>query len=162
APQKGRYRQFWQIGAEAIGSATPEVDAELIVLLAELVEAVGVKDVELHLSSLGTPEARAEYRQELIKYLRAHVDGLSADVRDRIDANPLRAFDAKDPQTIQTMQDAPKLLDYISGEDAEHFEAVRSLLDEAGLAYRIDPTLVRGLDYYMRTVFEFKGGALGA
>jgi histidyl-tRNA synthetase len=162
APQKGRYREFWQIGAEVIGSATPEVDAELIVLLAELIEAVGARSVELHLSSLGTPEARAEYRHELVEYLRAHQDAISADVRDRIDANPLRAFDAKDHQTIATMQGAPKLLDHLQSEDAEHFAAVRSLLDEAGVAYRIDPTLVRGLDYYTRTVFEFKSAVLGS
>jgi histidyl-tRNA synthetase len=162
APQKGRYRQFWQVGAENIGSAAPEVDAELIVLLAELLEALGVRDLELHLSSLGTPETRAEYRQELIAYLRAHIDDVSPEVRDRIDLNPLRAFDAKDPQTTQTMQDAPKLIDHLTDEDAEHFATVRRLLDEVGIAYRIDPTLVRGLDYSTRTVFEFKSAALGA
>ncbi len=162
APQKGRYRQFWQIGAEVIGSANPEVDAELIVLLAELVEAVGTRKVVLHISSLGTPAARAEYRQELVAYLREHSDGLSAEVRDRIDANPLRAFDAKDARTIGTMQGAPKLLDHLDDDDAEHFSAVRALLDQAGLPYQIDSTLVRGLDYYTRTVFEFKSGELGA
>jgi histidyl-tRNA synthetase len=162
APQRGRYRQFWQVGAEAIGSGLPEVDAELIVLLAELLEAVGARDVHLHLSSLGTPEARAEYREELIAYLREHVDELSPDVRSRLELNPLRAFDAKDPGTIQTMIRAPKLLDRLSGEDAEHFAAVRALLDQVGIPYSIDPTLVRGLDYYTRTVFEFKSGVLGA
>ena len=162
APQKGRYREFWQLGAEVIGSAAPEVDAELIVLLSEVLEAVGARDVQLHLSSLGTPAVRAEYRHELIEYLRAHQDEIAPDVRDRIDANPLRAFDAKDPRTIATMQGAPKLLDCVSGEDAEHFAAVRSLLDDAGLAYVIDSTLVRGLDYYTRTVFEFKSGVLGS
>jgi histidyl-tRNA synthetase len=162
APQKGRYREFWQIGAEVIGSQSPEVDAELIVLLSEIVEAVGAREVQLHVSSLGTPAARAEYREHLIQYLREHQDGLASDVRDRIDANPLRAFDAKDPQTVATMQGAPKLIDHISGEDAEHFAAVRSLLDDAGLAYVVDSTLVRGLDYYTRTVFEFKSAVLGA
>jgi histidyl-tRNA synthetase len=162
APQKGRYRQFWQVGAENIGSASPEVDAELIVLLAELLEALGARDVELHLSSLGSPETRAEYRKELIGYLRTHIEGLSPEVRERIDLNPLRAFDAKDAQTTRTMRDAPKLIDRLSHEDAGHFAAVRALLDEVGLGYRVDPTLVRGLDYYTRTVFEFKSGALGA
>lgn len=162
APQRGRYRQFWQIGAEVIGSAQPEVDAELIVLLGELLEAIGVRERQLHLSSLGTPEARAEYRQELIAYLRAHEAELSEDVRSRIELNPLRAFDSKDERTIETMRSAPKLLDRLSGEDAEHFAAVRRLLDGAGLSYTIDPTLVRGLDYYTRTVFEFKSSALGA
>jgi histidyl-tRNA synthetase len=162
APQRGRYRQFWQVGAESIGSPLPEVDAELIVLLGELLEAVGAKDAELHLSSLGSPDTRAEYREELIGYLRAHVDEVSPDVRSRIDLNPLRAFDAKDPQTIQTMRGAPKLLDRLTDQDAEHFATVRALLDEAGVGYRVDPTLVRGLDYYTRTVFEFKTPSLGA
>ena len=162
APQKGRYRQFWQIGAEVIGSGHPEVDAELIVLLADLLETVGVRDLELHLSSLGKPETRAAYREELIAFLRQHADDVSPDVRSRFEHNPLRAFDAKDPQTIRTMQAAPKLLDRLTAQDAEHFTAVRALLDQVGLAYQIDPTLVRGLDYYGRTVFEFKSGALGA
>ena len=162
APQKGRYRQFWQIGAEAIGSDRPAVDAELIVLLAELLDAVGARDAQLHISSLGTPEARAEYRQELIAYLRARADELSPDVRTRMEQNPLRAFDSKDERTIRTMQEAPKLLDHLSGEDVEHFAGVRRLLDEVGIAYQVDPTLVRGLDYYARTVFEFKSGVLGA
>jgi histidyl-tRNA synthetase len=162
APQKGRYRQFWQVGAECIGSGQPEVDAELIVLLAELLEAAGIRDTELHLSSLGTPETRADYREELIAFLRAHADEVSDDVRARFEQNPLRAFDAKDPATIQTMQGAPKLIERLAAEDSEHFAAVRGLLDEVGLRYRIDPTLVRGLDYYTRTVFEFKSQALGA
>jgi histidyl-tRNA synthetase len=162
APQKGRYRQFWQVGAECIGSGQPEVDAELIVLLAELLEAVGIRDTELHVSSLGTPQTRADYREELIAFLRAHADEVSEEVRARFEHNPLRAFDAKDPETTKTMQGAPKLLDRLAGEDAEHFASVRGLLDEVGLAYRVDPTLVRGLDYYTRTVFEFKSGALGA
>ncbi len=161
-PQKGRYRQFWQVGAENIGAASPEVDAELILLLAELLEALGARDVELHLSSLGNPETRAEYRETLVNYLRAHSYEVSPEVRSRIELNPLRAFDAKDPQTIQTMREAPKLIDHLSDEDTEHFAAVRGLLDEAGIVYRIDPTLVRGLDYYTRTVFEFKSPALGA
>jgi histidyl-tRNA synthetase len=162
APQRGRYRQFWQIGAEAIGSNQPEVDAELIVLLADLLESAGIRDTQLHLSSLGTSETRAEYRQELIDYLREHVQEISSEVRGRFELNPLRAFDAKDPETIQTMQNAPKLLDQLTEDDAEHFASVRSLLDEVGLPYQVDPTLVRGLDYYTRTVFEFKSGALGA
>jgi histidyl-tRNA synthetase len=162
APQRGRYRQFWQIGAEAIGSATAETDAELIVLLAELLEALGVREVTLKLASLGTPETRAQYREELKAHLLANADRLSADVRDRIDLNPLRAFDATDASTRQVMTDAPKLLDRLAPEDAEHFALVRALLDDAGLRYELDPTLVRGLDYYTRTVFEFSSRALGA
>jgi histidyl-tRNA synthetase len=103
APQKGRYRQFWQVGAECIGSGQPEVDAELIILLAELLEVVGIRDAELHVSSLGTPDTRAEYREELIAFLRAHADRVSDEVRARFEQNPLRAFDAKDPATITTM-----------------------------------------------------------
>jgi histidyl-tRNA synthetase len=162
APQAGRYRQFWQVGAETIGSAAPATDAELIVLQAELMEALGVKGTRLRISSLGTPETRAEYRDELKGYLRQHEDRLSPEVRARIDANPLRAFDATDPGTQHVMRDAPLLLDRLTGEDAEHFEQVRALLDDAGLQYQVDPALVRGLDYYARTVWEFTSDALGA
>jgi histidyl-tRNA synthetase len=162
APQRGRYRQFWQVGAEAIGSDAPETDAELIVLLAELVEALSVRDVRLRLSSLGTPETRAAYREELTAYLRDNEDRLSTEVRERIELNPMRAFDSSDPSTREMMRDAPKLLDRLMPEDAEHFTEVRRLLDDAGIAHQLDPTLVRGLDYYTRTVFEFESEALGA
>jgi histidyl-tRNA synthetase len=162
APQRGRYRQFWQVGAEAIGSAEPETDAELIVLLAELLDALGVKGTRLHLTSLGIPETRAEYREELKAYLRAHEQQLTPEVRDRIDLNPLRAFDASDPGTRAVMEGAPKLLDRLAADDAQHFGQVRALLDEAGVRYELDPTLVRGLDYYTRTLFEFSSDALGA
>jgi histidyl-tRNA synthetase len=161
APQKGRYREFWQIGAEAIGSAEPEADAELIVLLAELLDALGAR-AQLKLSSLGKPETRAEYRDELQRYLRANSERLSEDVRGRIDLNPLRAFDAIDPGTRDVMSGAPVLLERLDGEDAEHFATVRRLLDRAGISYEVEPTLVRGLDYYTRTLFEFSSDALGA
>jgi histidyl-tRNA synthetase len=160
--QAGRQRQFWQVGTEAIGSADPAVDAESILLLAELLETLGVRDVRLRLGSLGTAETRAAYREELQAYLRTHEDRLSEEVRARIDTNPLRAFDADHPGTREIMQGAPLLLDRLSGEDAEHFAAVRALLDGADLTYEVDPTLVRGLDYYARTVFEFTSDALGA
>jgi histidyl-tRNA synthetase len=162
APQRGRYRQFWQVGAETIGSDTPETDAELIVLLADLLDAVAVKDVRLRLSSLGSPETRAEYRRELAAYLRANEGSLSEEVRNRIDLNPMRAFDSTDPGTREIMRDAPKLLDRLSADDAAHFESVKALLDDAGLVYELDSTLVRGLDYYTRTLFEFTSDALGA
>ena len=162
APQAGRYRQFWQVGAEALGSADPALDAESILLLAELLDALGVRDLRLRLSSLGRPQTRAAYREELQSYLRAHEDKLSEEVRGRIDANPLRAFDADHPGTREVMAGAPLLLDRLDPDDAEHFAAVRELLDDAGLAYEVDPTLVRGLDYYARTVFEFTSDALGA
>ncbi len=162
APQRGRYRQFWQVGAEVIGSAAPEADAEVIILLAELLEALGARGTRLLISSLGTPETRAAYREELAAFLRAHEDSLSSDVVARIDLNPMRAFDAKDPRTQQTMKSAPVLLDRLASDDAAHFGAVRELLDDAGLRYELDPTLVRGLDYYTRTVFEFTSDALEA
>jgi histidyl-tRNA synthetase len=162
APQRGRHREFWQIGAETIGSAEPEADAEVIVLLSEVFEALGVRGTRLRLTSLGTPETRAEYREELKAYLRAHERDLSTEVRSRIDLNPLRAFDASDPGTRSVVADAPKLLDRLDSDDAEHFERVRALLDEAGIRYEIDRTLVRGLDYYTRTLFEFSSDALGA
>jgi histidyl-tRNA synthetase len=162
APQRGRYRQFWQVGAEAIGSESPETDAELILLLSDLLEVVGVRGTRLKLASLGTPETRAEYREELKQYLRAHEDGLSEEVRSRIDLNPMRAFDATDPTTRETMKGAPKLMDRLADDDAEHFASLRGLLDDAGIRYELDPTLVRGLDYYTRTLFEFSSDALGA
>jgi histidyl-tRNA synthetase len=161
-PQAGRFRQFWQIGAEAIGSADPAVDAELILLLGELLEALGARDTKLVLATLGQPEARAAYREELKAYLRAHEDQLSQEVRDRIDLNPLRAFDAKHESTQRVMADAPRLIDRLPQEDLDHFEEVKALLDAADLPYEIDTTLVRGLDYYTRTLFEFQSGALEA
>jgi histidyl-tRNA synthetase len=161
APQRGRYRQFWQVGAEAIGSAAPETDAELIVLLADLLNALGVRS-QLKLASLGSPETRADYREELTAYLREHYDRLAWEVRARIDLNPMRAFDSKDPSTREVMAQAPKLLDRLSQEDAEHFAAVRRLLDDTGMRYELAPTLVRGLDYYTRTLFEFDSEALEA
>jgi histidyl-tRNA synthetase len=162
APQRGRYRQFWQVGAEAIGSPSPETDAELIVLLSDLLRAMGVRETRLRLASLGTPATRAEYRQALTAYLRAHEGGLSPEVVARIDLNPMRAFDSGDRTTQETMRGAPTLLDRLAPEDAEHFARVRALLDDAGQPYELDPTLVRGLDYYTRTVFEFTSDALGA
>jgi histidyl-tRNA synthetase len=162
APQAGRYRQFTQIDAEAIGSDDPSLDAELILLLAELLREAGVRDARLRLSSLGSPEARDAYLDELKAHLRAHEDELSREMRDRIDLNPLRAFDTDHAGTAAVMESAPLLLDRLEPDDAEHFATVRALLDDAGLAYELDPTLVRGLDYYTRTVFEFESARLGA
>jgi histidyl-tRNA synthetase len=162
APQAGRFRQFTQIDAEAIGSDDPSLDAELILLLDEIFEGAGTGPRRLLLSSLGTPATRAEYVEELKDFLRAREDELSEDVRSRLDQNPLRAFDADHPGTQAVMKEAPLLLDRLAPEDAEHFAEVRALLDAAGLEYEIDPTLVRGLDYYTRTVFEFESERLGA
>jgi len=162
APQAGRFRQFSQIGAEAIGSEDPSLDAELILLLAEILREAGVPDARLRLSSLGSLETRTAYLDELKAYLRAHEGELSDEARGRIDQNPLRAFDTDHAGTAAVMGGAPLLLDRLAPEDAEHFAAVRGLLDDAGLAYDLDPTLVRGLDYYTRTVFEFESAQLGA
>jgi histidyl-tRNA synthetase len=162
APQAGRFRQFTQVGAEVLGSDDPAVDAELIAVLADLLDAAGARGLRLRLSSLGAPEARREYSDALKAFLRAHAERLSPDVRARIDANPLRAFDSSDAGTSAVMAKAPTLLERLAPEDADHFAEVRALLDEAGVPYEVDGTLVRGLDYYTRTVFEFTSDALGA
>ncbi|HEX6458864.1 MAG TPA: histidine--tRNA ligase [Thermoleophilaceae bacterium] len=162
APQAGRYRQFNQVGVEAIGSDDPSLDAEAILLLSQILERAGAKGVRLRLGSLGTPETRRAYSDELREYLRSHESELSDEVRDRLDANPLRAFDSDHPGTRAVVKDAPKLLDRLNEDDAAHFAEVRALLDEAGRDYEIDAALVRGLDYYTRTVFEFTSDALGA
>ena len=162
APQAGRFRQFSQIGAEALGSDDPSLDAELILLLDALIDRVGAGPARLRLSSLGGPEARAEYADDLRAHLRRRADELSDDVRARLDQNPLRAFDADHAGTRAVLADAPKLLERLDEDDRRHFEEVRGLLDEAGLEYELDPALVRGLDYYTRTVFEFESERLGA
>ena len=162
APQAGRFRQFTQLDVEALGSDEPSVDAELILLLAEFLERAGAGEISLRLSSLGTPETRSLYIEELRTYLREHEAELSEDVRARLEQNPLRAFDADHPGTKAVLKSAPRLLDRLSPEDAEHLAEVRELLDDAGLAYELDSSLVRGLDYYTRTVFEFESPRLGA
>jgi histidyl-tRNA synthetase len=161
-PQAGRYRQFHQLGVEAIGTDSPLADAEVIGLQAELLAELGVPGVELRLGSLGSLEARHAYLEELKAHLRAHEGELSRDVRERIDANPLRAFDSDDEGTQAVMEAAPKLVEQLTGDDAEHFAEVRALLDATGVEYTIDPTLVRGLDYYTRTIFSFVCDRLGA
>jgi histidyl-tRNA synthetase len=161
-PQAGRYRQFHQIGVEAIGSDSPAADAEAIAMLATLLDELGVSGVELRLGSLGSLEARRAYLEDLRLHLRAHEAELSEDVRERIDANPLRAFDSDHEGTRNVMADAPKLVERLEGEDEAHFKALRAYLDVSGVEYTVDPTLVRGLDYYTRTVFSFVCERLGA
>jgi histidyl-tRNA synthetase len=161
-PQAGRYRQFHQLGAECIGADSPLADAEAIGLLADLLAELGVPGVELRLGSLGSPETRREYLEELRAHLRAHESELSGDVRERIEINPLRAFDADDEGTRGAMASAPTIVERLEGPDAGHFAEVRALLEAAGVAYEIDPTLVRGLDYYTRTIFSFVCDRLGA
>jgi histidyl-tRNA synthetase len=161
-PQAGRHRQFHQIGAEAIGSDSPLADVEVITLISDLIEDLGVPGVELRLGSLGSLDARAAYLEELKSHLRSREEDLSGDVRERIEINPLRAFDSDHEGTQAVMAEAPHLLDFLSDEDAEHFAQVKSLLGAASVEFTIDPTLVRGLDYYTRTIFSFVCDRLGA
>ncbi|HEU5141753.1 MAG TPA: histidine--tRNA ligase [Solirubrobacterales bacterium] len=161
-PQAGRYRQFHQVGLEAIGSDSPLADAEAIMLLSDLLTELAVPGVELRLGSLGSFEARKDYLEELKAHLRANEGDLSKEVRERIDLNPLRAFDADDEGTRGVMAGAPTIVERLDGDDARHFAEVRALLEAAGTPYTVDPTLVRGLDYYTRTIFSFVCPSLGA
>ncbi|HET8954296.1 MAG TPA: histidine--tRNA ligase [Solirubrobacterales bacterium] len=161
-PQAGRYRQFHQLGIECIGTDSPLADAEVIMIFSDLLGELGVPGVELRLGSLGSFDARRAYLEDLKAHLHAHEGELSGDVRERIDINPLRAFDSDHEGTRAVMASAPTLVGQLQGEDAEHFAEVRSLLDAAGISYVVDPTLVRGLDYYTRTIFSFVCDALGA
>ena len=161
-PQSGRFRQFHQIDSEVIGTDSPLADAESIVLLSDLLTDLGVPGVQLRLGTLGSFETRKAYREELRAYLKSNEDSLSEDVRSRIESNPLRAFDSDHEGTRQVMEGAPTMLDRLDPEDAEHFEAVKRAVSDAGVEYVLDGTLVRGLDYYTRTVFEFTSDQLGA
>ncbi len=162
-PQKGRQRQFHQIGAEAFGYAEPAIDAELIALSARLWRALGIDGaVRLELNSIGSATARARYREALVAYLDAHRDALDADSQRRLESNPLRILDSKDPGTRAVLDGAPALPDYLDDEAAADFERLGALLDAAGIAFVHNPRLVRGLDYYNKTVFEWVTDALGA
>lgn len=161
-PQKGRYRQFHQIGAEAYGMAGPDIDAELIVLTARLWRRLGLRDVTLHLNSLGSSAARAAYREQLVAYLTARQNQLDADSLRRLQTNPLRILDSKNPALQTLIAEAPSLLDHLDEASRQHFAALQGLLDRAGIAYVVNPRLVRGLDYYSQTVFEWVTDALGA
>ena len=160
-PQKGRYRQFHQVGVEALGFAGPDVDAELIVMCADLWRALGIAPV-LQLNTLGDQEARQRHRQKLVAYFEAHQDALDEDSKRRLHSNPLRILDSKNP-AMQTLNDAaPKLMDELDDAAHAHFDALRGLLRANDVAYEINPRLVRGLDYYNRTVFEWVTDQLGA
>ncbi|MBV0934077.1 histidine--tRNA ligase [Marinobacterium weihaiense] len=162
-PQKGRYRQFHQVGVEAFGMASADVDAELILLTAELWRQLGMNDaVTLQLNSLGSNEARARYRDALVTYLREHFDALDEDSQRRLDSNPLRVLDSKNEATRVILEQAPVLTDYLDEESARDFAQLREILDAAGIKYEVNPYLVRGLDYYCKTVFEWVTDALGA
>jgi histidyl-tRNA synthetase len=161
-PQKGRYRQFHQVGVEALGFAGPDVDAELIVMCARIWAALGLSDVSLELNTLGSPEARLRHRARLVAYLEQREADLDADARRRLHSNPLRVLDSKNPAMQPLIEAAPQLADDLDEQSAAHFEQMQAVLRQAGIAFRINPRLVRGLDYYNRTVFEWVTGKLGA
>ena len=162
-PQKGRYRQFHQAGVEVFGIATPEIDAELIILTARLWKALGIdQHVSLQLNSIGSLEARANYRSALVAFLENHRDLMSEEEKERLVKNPLRILDTKNQALQDVLDGAPKLLDYLDDESREHFSQLCGLLDAVGIQYEINPKLVRGLDYYNKTVFEWVTSALGA
>ncbi len=161
-PQKGRYRQFHQCGAEALGFAGPDIDAELIVMTARLWEMLGLRDVTLEINSIGSLECRQQHRQKLIAYFEGHLDVLDEDAMRRLHSNPLRILDSKNPALTAIIEGAPRLMDVLDDASALHFEKLQTLLRAAGLSYRINPRLVRGLDYYNATVFEWVTPLLGA
>ncbi len=161
-PQRGRYRQFHQIGAEALGFGGPEVDAELILLASSLWQALGLTDVRLELNSLGQPPERLQHRAALIAYFEQHADQLDEDAKRRLHSNPLRILDSKNPAMKALNEAAPKLLDFLGAQSLAHFNAVKAILDANRVAYTINPRLVRGMDYYNLTVFEFITERLGS
>ena len=162
-PQKGRYRQFEQIGAECFGMAGPDIDAELILMCARLWRELGIADeIELELNSMGDAASRGEFREALVAYLEQYKSELDEDSLRRLESNPLRILDSKVASTQAILTDAPKLKDFIDDESKAHFEELCAILDAAGLAYHINPSIVRGLDYYNRTVFEWVTNSLGA
>jgi len=161
-PQRGRYRQFHQISVEALGFAGPDVDAELIVMLARLFKRLGLDDVRLELNSLGQTAERQAHRQALVAYLEQRVAALDEDSKRRMHTNPLRVLDSKNPAMQEIADQAPRLFDFLGSESLAHFDGVRQRLDDAGIAYRLNPRLVRGLDYYNLTVFEWVTDRLGA
>lgn len=161
-PQKGRYRQFHQLGVEAFGVADPDIDAELILMSARLWRLLGLKDLRLELNTLGTTESRAKYRGVLVKYLQRHREQLDEECQKRLETNPLRVLDSKNPEMQKLIANAPSLHDHLDEESVEHFGLLKTYLDAAGIAYTINPRLVRGLDYYCKTVFEWVTDKLGA
>lgn len=161
-PQKGRYRQFHQVGAEALGYAGPDVDAEMLLMCARLWDELGLADIKLQLNSIGSPDERVRHRAELVQYLQQHEPDLDADAKRRMHTNPLRVLDSKNPLMQPLIEAAPRLLDHLGTASLEHFEGVQQVLKDAGIAYSINPRMVRGLDYYNLTVFEWVTDRLGA
>ncbi len=161
-PQRGRYRQFHQIGAEALGFPGPDVDAEIILLADALWKELGLANVRLEINSLGQPEERKQHRGELISYLEAHAGVLDEDAKRRLHTNPLRILDTKNPAMQALVEGAPKLIDFLGEASLAHFDGLKAMLEANGIAYRINPRLVRGMDYYNLSVFEFITESLGA
>ena len=161
-PQKGRYRQFHQVGVEALGFAGPDIDAEQIIMCRRLWDDLGLEDIRLEINSLGQPEERQRHRADLLAYLEERAELLDADARRRLHANPLRILDSKNPAMQEMIEAAPKLIDYLGEASLAHFAGVQTLLKDAGLHYRINPRLVRGLDYYNLNVFEWVTDRLGS
>lgn len=162
-PQKGRYRQFHQIGVECFGMAGPDIDAELLILTARLWRELGLSDhARLEINSIGTAEARRSFRSALVEYLSGYADELDEDSKRRLESNPLRILDSKNARTQEILGEAPKLDDYLDDESREHFQTLTALLETAGIRYTVNPRLVRGLDYYGKTVFEWITDSLGA
>ncbi|OHC81175.1 MAG: histidine--tRNA ligase [Sideroxydans sp. GWF2_59_14] len=161
-PQKGRYRQFHQVGVEALGFAGPDIDAEQIVMCARLWKKLGIRDVALQINTLGDAASRQRHREKLIAYFEQHKDALDADAQRRLYSNPLRILDTKNPAMQELVSAAPKLMDELETDAIQHFEAVQEILKQHGIAFEINPRLVRGLDYYNRTVFEWVTTRLGA
>jgi len=161
-PQKGRYRQFHQFDVEALGYGGPDIDAELIIMCARMWQRLGLSRLELQINSLGMPDARASYRADLVKYFSSVKNRLDEDSIRRLEQNPLRILDSKNPDMQEVIAGAPVMLDFLDQESAEHFDGMKSLLDAAGVAYQVNTRLVRGLDYYNRTVFEWLTDALGS
>ncbi len=162
-PQKGRYRQFYQFGAEAFGFAGPDVDAELILLARDCWDRLGVRDaVQLELNTLGSKDSRLAYRQALLEYLKPYTAELDEDSQRRLHTNPLRILDSKSARTQEILQDAPRLPDYVDDESRAHFDGLRALLEDQGVPYVLNSGLVRGLDYYTHTVFEWTTDRIGS
>jgi histidyl-tRNA synthetase len=161
-PQKGRQRQFYQIGAEVLGRGDPLIDAELLLLLNHFFTRLGLDSVTLELNSLGCIRCRPAYREKLLTFLREHADQLCENCSRRMERNPLRVLDCKEPSCIEATRDAPSILDHLCADCREHFDTVQRLLGQGSVAYKLNPRMVRGLDYYCRTTFEWTSGQLGA
>ena len=161
-PQKGRYRQFYQFNIEAMGYAGPDIDAELIILCARMWKVLRIKNLSLKINSLGNKNTRAKYREDLINYFSDNLDNLDENSKKRLHSNPLRILDSKNPEMKKLIDEAPILLDYLDSESEEHFNKLKNILSDAGIDFQVNPKLVRGLDYYNRTVFEWETDVLGS